>query len=118
MMRRKRTAGFTLLEMLIVIVLIAILATIIVPRLMGAGKQAEKAQLLADTQTIQEATNLYEAERGAWPAVWADLTGTMTVVNPAKPYVDDAAGWSANYTYAIDGNGVVTLTRTTPTSGL
>ena len=116
---RKRPAGFTLLEMLIVIVLIAILATIIVPRLMGAGAQAAKAQLLADTQTIQEAANLYEAEQGDWPADWDALTDTATVVNPDKTYVDDSSGeWTTNYDLTIDVNGVVTLDRLTPTSSL
>jgi prepilin-type N-terminal cleavage/methylation domain-containing protein len=40
-MVKKNSRGFTLIEMLIVIVVISILAMIVIPRLLGAGRKAK-----------------------------------------------------------------------------
>ena len=55
----KRRSGFTLIEVLIVIVVIAILAAIVVPRLLGAGREAREASLRAHLQEIRNALGLF-----------------------------------------------------------
>jgi len=67
-MRRSRAAeGFTLIEVLIVIVVIAVLASIVVPRLLGAARSAREARLKATLQQMREAIRLFEGEFGGHP---------------------------------------------------
>lgn len=54
--------GFTLVEVLIVVVLLAILAGIVVPQISDAGEEARISALLADLQTIRSRLEVYKAE--------------------------------------------------------
>ncbi|HIE50684.1 MAG TPA: prepilin-type N-terminal cleavage/methylation domain-containing protein [Armatimonadetes bacterium] len=85
--RWRKRQGFTLIEMLIVIVVIGVLASIIVPKLFGAASQAKQKARLADIQELQNAVNLYEADYGSWPA---NLTVLTTTNRPgtSTPYLD------------------------------
>ena len=76
----KRHSGFTLIEVLIVIVVIAILAAIVVPRLLGAGREAREASLRAHLQELRNAVGLFQAQVGDYPA---DLTQIMDSTAPA-----------------------------------
>jgi len=51
--------GFTLVEILIVIVLLGILATLVVPKFAGAADEAKESQVLTDTQTTRSMIQLY-----------------------------------------------------------
>lgn len=70
---KRRCGGFTLIEMLIVIVVIAILAVIVIPRLMGAGRRAKEASLRANLKHIRDAIERFEGACAAWPPQLADL---------------------------------------------
>ena len=59
--------GFTLIEMLIVIVVIAILALIVIPRLLGAGRRAKESALRGDLQQLRNAIQQFEADCGDFP---------------------------------------------------
>jgi len=69
----RRRQGFTLIEVLIVIVVIAILATLVIPRLMGAGRRAKEAQLRGNLKQIRDAIERFEATMAAWPPALADV---------------------------------------------
>jgi len=69
----RRRQGFTLIEVLIVIVVIAILATIVIPRLMGAGRKAKETQLRGNLKQIRDAIERFEATMAAWPPSLADV---------------------------------------------
>jgi len=70
-LRRRR--GFTLIETLIVIMYIAILAGIVMPRLTGAGRQAAEANLTATLRELRAAVACYQAEMGVYPASLDDI---------------------------------------------
>ena len=72
-MTDRRSKGFTLIEMLIVIVVIAILALIVIPRLLGAGRKAKEASLRGDLHQLRNAVQQFEADTGDYPAALADL---------------------------------------------
>jgi general secretion pathway protein G len=74
-MAPKRT-GFTLIEMLIVIVVIAILALIVIPRLLGAGRRAKEAALRGDLHQFRNAIQQFEADVGDYPAALDQLVAT------------------------------------------
>jgi general secretion pathway protein G len=71
-MAPKRT-GFTLIEMLIVIVVIAILALIVIPRLLGAGRRAKEAALRGDLHQFRNVIQQFEADMGDYPAALDQL---------------------------------------------
>jgi len=61
--------GFTLVELLLVVLIIAILASIVVPRLTGAAAEANKSKCDANWANLIRALELYAANNdGAYPA--------------------------------------------------
>ena len=74
----KRTTGFTIVELLIVIVVIAVLAAITIVAYTGIRNRAEAdAGLVAATSTIKKA-QAYNAEIGSYPTAPSQLTGAAT----------------------------------------
>lgn len=64
---RKRVSGFTIVELLIVIVVIAILATISVVAYNGVQARARDAQRQQDVKTIVKALEMYYIDNGKYP---------------------------------------------------
>ena len=59
--------GFTLIEVMVVVVILAILAAIIVPRIMGRPEEAKKTKAQVDIKSIESALNLYKLDNGFYP---------------------------------------------------
>jgi general secretion pathway protein G len=76
-MRRKRTirrdAGFTLMELMIVMAIIGILATLAVPSFVGALRSAKEAVLKEDLQTMRTAIDSYTEDKQKGPQSLQDL---------------------------------------------
>lgn len=62
-----RYAGFTLIEILVVVVILGILAAIVVPNLMEKPGQARIAAARADIRAIESAANMYRLEQHDYP---------------------------------------------------
>ena len=59
--------GFTLIEVMVVVAILAILAAIIVPRIMGRPEEAKRTKAQIDIKGIEEALNLYKLDSGVYP---------------------------------------------------
>ena len=65
----KARKGFTLVELLLVVLIIAVLASIVVPRMSGAAAEAKNAKCDANWANLVRALELYAANNdGAYPA--------------------------------------------------
>src|SRR5262245_22212791 len=70
---RKRQEGFTIVELLIVIVIIGILATLVIVTFTGTQQKARNSQRQTDINAINSHLASYYAENGTYPAL-GDLT--------------------------------------------
>jgi len=71
--RRHNSRGFTLIEMLCVIIVIAALAVLVIPHLLGAQRKAKEAQLAGNLKQIRDAVERFESNTGAWPPALTDI---------------------------------------------
>ena len=60
--------GFTLVELIVVISILAVLAGVVVPKVQTHIKKARDARRLADVRAIQEAITNYYSDKGVYPA--------------------------------------------------
>lgn len=59
--------GFTLIELMVVIVILGILAGLIVPRIMGRPEQAKQLKARMQIESISTALKLYKLDNGMYP---------------------------------------------------
>lgn len=104
----KDQRGFTLLEMMVVVAIIAILAAILIPNFTRARAQAQTAACLGNVKTIATALELYYTDNEKYPPnlsktnVDASFSKTMDGYLNQIP-VDPAAG-SGKYYQVSDSN--------------
>lgn len=64
----KRYPGFTLIEVMVVVVILGILAAMIVPKIMSRPEQARIVKVKQDILAIQSALDLYKLDNGFYPS--------------------------------------------------
>ena len=74
----QRQSGFTLVELLIVAIILAILAAIIVPQFASTTVDAQESALRANLSGMRSAIDLYRQQHGEYPGVSASSGGTCT----------------------------------------
>ena len=60
--------GFTLIEVLLVVVIIGILSAVVIPRITYSQRNAKIAACNANVATLNSQIELYHSETGNWPA--------------------------------------------------
>jgi general secretion pathway protein G len=101
--------GFTLIEMMIVVVILGMLATLITPKILSSPEKARRAKAKADTRTIQQALARFKIDTGRFPTT---SEGLQTLVkNPGIEKYDPEGylervpqdPWGHNYIYVSPG---------------
>jgi prepilin-type N-terminal cleavage/methylation domain-containing protein len=74
--KRSLQYGFTLVELLIVVIILAILAAIVVPQFAASTTDAEDAALQTNLQNLRSSIEFYRQEHGHWPSGVASTGAT------------------------------------------
>ena len=115
--RNVHTKGFTLVEILIVVVILGILAAIVIPQFTSASESARASSLISQLQTIRSQLELYQVQHGgdypslaggqnstAWTAMTeedSDGYGPYLQQAPVNPFQDSSA---VNESSSSDGS--------------
>ena len=75
MMGKNKQAGFTIVELLIVIVVIGILAAITIVAFNGIQQRARDVARTSDIVAVQKALEIYRVDKGYYPTVGTDNSG-------------------------------------------
>lgn len=107
--RRRKDAGYTLLELLVVMGILAVLTAIATPQLMGYFGKAKTQSVQLQIENIGTALELYYMENGNYPSASAGLKALVEAPAEAPrwngPYLKKAKNlldpWGRPYQYAI-----------------
>lgn len=81
-MRTKRNSGFTLVEILIVVVILGILAAIVIPQFSQASSDANRANCQSNLQTLRSQVALYRIQNGDADPDCSSAAGFTTAMVP------------------------------------
>lgn len=74
----KGQGGFTLIEILVVVVILGILASIIIPKIMTRPEEAKRIKAKMDIKAIETALNLYRLDNDVYPSTEQGLEALVT----------------------------------------
>ena len=87
-----KASGFTLIEIMVVVVIMGILAALVVPKLMGRTDDARIIAAKQDIATVMQALKLYKLDNQRYPTTEQGLQALI-----AKPTTGPAAdGWKSD----------------------
>jgi prepilin-type N-terminal cleavage/methylation domain-containing protein len=121
--------GFTLVELLVVLLLLAILATIALPAFIGQRAKGQDTEAQAALRTVALALAAHHADEDTYDATKAELIAIEPAIGEATPYLDidgDAESFTikersasdTEFTLARAADGTVTRSCTVPERGL
>ena len=107
--KNKRSSGFTLLEILVVMAILGILAVIVVPRLSEKPKQAKHLKAVLQIKSLQDALELFYVDQESYPTteqgleylVQSGASGRKRYLDSEKVPLDP---WSHPYLYLSPGD--------------
>ncbi len=107
----KQQKGFSLIEIMVVVVILGILASIVVPKIMSRPDEARKIKAKSDVLAIQNALDLYKLDNGSYPSTDQGLEGlvekpsTAPIPSNWKQYLKSVPKdpWNRDYLYLNPG---------------
>jgi len=105
--------GFTLLEMMVVIMIIGLLASLIVPNILGNKDKADQKKAVADITALENALEMYRIDNGNFPSTSEGLEVLLQEPSNLKKQETYRAGgyikrlpkdpWHHSYNYRFPG---------------
>lgn len=97
-LRRRGQRGFTILELIVVVAMIGILATLALPTLRQSPRRAQEAVLKNNLRSIRDVINQHFADKGNYPASLEALvdSGYLRTV-PIDPFTKSSDSWEVVY---------------------
>jgi general secretion pathway protein G len=92
----KRIKGFTLVELMVVLAVIALLLSIAVPDYVGRMRRAEEAVLKENLALLRDSLDKHYADTGKYPVSLDDLVAKRYLrAIPPDPFTQSASTWVA-----------------------
>ncbi|OOE34796.1 type II secretion system protein GspG [Salinivibrio kushneri] len=116
----RRQQGFTLLEVMVVVVIIGLLASFVAPNLLGNKDKAAVKKAVADVSALENALDMYKLDNNQYPTTDQGLDALVTQPQsdpvprnyPAQGYIKRLPQdpWNNDYRYVSPGeHGVVDI---------
>jgi general secretion pathway protein G len=105
---RARGGGFTLIELIVVMSIIATLLMIAVPRYFKSLERSKEAVLRQDLTVLRDAIDKYESDLGHKPETLAKLVENSYIRSvPVDPFTKSADAWVPTQSAESDSPGIV-----------
>lgn len=104
-MNKRQQEGFSLIELLIVVAIIGIIATIAVPQLLDAIDRGRQRRTMADMRNIATANGTYRVDEGEYASALGDLDPTYMQVVPTNDAWAGAFQYAGGATYTLESWG-------------
>lgn len=108
--------GFSLMELMIVIIILGLLASLVLPNLMGKGEEAKRKLVCVQMKGVAETLKMFKLDNGVYPSTEEGLQALIT--NPSeedypsyaeKAYLEGKNlpkdSWKKEFIYINNGNG-------------
>jgi general secretion pathway protein G len=116
MRRLSSHAGFTLIEIMVVVFILGLLVTLVAPRIIGRTDEARVTKAKADIKAIEEALNMFKLDNGFYPSSAEGLGALVQGTPRAKRFNPDGYlskipidPWGNEYLYSSDGRDVIVV---------
>ena len=108
--RSRRAAGFTLIEVLVVLAIIGILISMVAPNVLGRVDQAKQQKVFSDFKAIQTALTLYRLDNHSYPPSDAGLQSLVSSAGSGRNFREGGYltevpkdPWGNGYLYLFPG---------------
>jgi type II secretion system protein G len=107
---RPTRRGFTLVELLVVIIVIAVLAAIAIPKFASSSQRSKESSLRANLKVVRNAVEMFKNDTGFYPSALSDLTATSAPANgkdsTGATKAITASDWKGPYLQALENDPI------------